>query len=455
MLTLAGTLERDHLDDLLEWFHLTRATGRLLLTTRTATRSFDFVNGRISFASSSHASERLASWLLLRGVADRDTLLKALAVSQTQGQLLTAVLEGQSGISRRTLINAGRALATTLASQVMREQQVMFRFEETPTVTERLNIDLALDSSKLIIEAAFHLDTDEGVTTPGLAVAATLDPGSMEALFWRLTAELEGDLVDAGAFATAHSSLLAVGELLRRWVTAGPPLLPLPTPDSSRLKARLRAGAPVKLEDSPTLAWDLLALVNSLEAPGIEHAASAGQAWQLAGEQAAELVRLVLSSPRWRKKPRGDEHLRLRRAALARAAAGRVLAPIVGLDEDVAETAATLPVIVLELVITALASTPLATTAMQHHALRQLLPVVGQAAAVAAGLPPVLLAALTETPADHPGARVAQLAAYAAGAVGIDVHPAEPPEDSVLRPLRTQLAAARAAAQAAADNAGE
>jgi hypothetical protein len=455
MLTLAGTLERDHLDDLLEWFHLTRATGRLLLTTATATRAFDFVAGRISFASSSHAGERLASWLLTRGVADRDTLLKALAVSQTQGQLLTAVLEGQAGISRRTLVNAGRALATTLASQVMRDAHVVFRFEETTAVTERLNIDLALDSSKLIIEAAFHLDTAEGETAPGRVVAATLDPGSMEALFWRLAGELEGDLVDAGAFATAHSSLLAVGELLRRWVTEGPPLLPVPTPDGSRLKSRLRAGVPVRLDDSPTLAWDLLALVNSLEAPGIEHAGSAERAWQLAGEQAGELVRLVLASSRWRKKPRGDEHVRLRRAALARAAAGRALAPTFGLDEDIAATAATLPVIVLELVITALASTPLATTAMQHHALRQLLPVVGQAAGVAAGLPPVLLAALTEAPADHPGARLAALAAYAAGAVGIDVHVAEPPEDSVLRPLRSQLAAARAAAQAAADNAGE
>jgi hypothetical protein len=455
MLTLAGTLGREHLDDLLEWFHLTRATGRLLLTTGTATRAFDFVNGRISFASSSHASERLASWLLTRGVADRETLLKALAVSQTQGQLLTAVLEGQAGIGRRTLINAGRALATTLASQVMREQQVVFRFEETATVTERLNIDLALDSSKLIIEAAFHLDTDETVTSPALVTAATLDPGSMERLFWRLTAELEGDLVDAGAFAAAHSSLLAVGELLRRWVTEGPPLLPVPTPDGTRLKARLRAGTPVRLEDSPTLAWDLLALVNSIEAPGVEHAASADRAWLLAAGEAAELVRLVLSSPRWRKKPRGADHARLRRAALARAAAGRALAGSVGLDEDVAATAAMLPVIVLELVITALASTPLASTAMQHHALRQLLPVVGHAAGVAAGLPPVLLAALTEIPADHPGARVAALAAYAAGTVGIDVHVAEPPEDSVLRPLRGPLAAARAAAQEAADNAGE
>ena len=455
MLTLAGTLDRQHLDDLLEWFHLTRATGRLLLTTTGATRAFDFVNGRISFASSSHAGERLASWLLARGVANRDTLIRALAVSQTQGQLFTAVLESQFGISRRTLVGAGRALATTLASQVMREPHVLFRFEQTAAVTDRLHIDLALDSSKLIIEAAFHLDTEEGAATGGSLPGATLDPGSMEELFWRLTAELEGDLVDPGAFAAAHSSLLAVGELLRRWVTEGPPLLPIPSPDAARLKARLRAAAPITIEDSPTLAWDLLALVNSLDAPGIDHAADTGQAWQLAGEHGAELVRLVLSSPRWRKKPRGGEHARLRRAALARAAAGRVLAPALGLDEGVAATAATLPVIVLELVITALASTPLASTAMQHRALRHLLPAVGQAAAVAAGLPPVLLAALTESPAEHPGARVAALAAYAAGAVGIDVHPAEPPEDSVLRPLRGQLAAARAAAQAAADKAGE
>jgi hypothetical protein len=202
----------------------------------------------------------------------------------------------------------------------------------------------------------------------------------------------------------------------------------------------------VQLEDSPTLAWDLLSLVNGLDAPGFPRAASAAGAWALAGEDAPLLVRLILESPRWRREQREEVDASLRRAALARAAAGRALAAAADLPADVASTAAALPVVVLDLVATALTTTPLASPAMQRSALRQLLPLVGRAAGMAAGLSEVLLAALTGDPPGHPGARAARLAALVSGSSGMNVLFDDDDELSDLH-LAPLLDAARTAAE--------
>ena len=85
MLVLSGALDRLHLGDLLEWLHLTKATGRLLLSSSSVTRAFDIVRGKVAFASSSRASERLGSWLLRKGLASRGALLRTLPISQTRG----------------------------------------------------------------------------------------------------------------------------------------------------------------------------------------------------------------------------------------------------------------------------------------------------------------------------------------------------------------------------------
>ena len=126
MLVLSGTLDRLHLGDLLEWLHLTKATGRLKLSSPSVTRSFDMLRGMVGFASSSRASERMASWLLRKGLASRGALLRALAVSQTRGEAFTEVAERDAGVTRVTMIEAGRSLATALASRVMREDRVGF-----------------------------------------------------------------------------------------------------------------------------------------------------------------------------------------------------------------------------------------------------------------------------------------------------------------------------------------
>ena len=134
MLTISGTLGRLYLGDLLEWLHLTHATGRLFLTAGDVTREFDLYCGRVAFASSSRASERLGSWLLSRGVASRESLLRALVLSQTHGHLFTMVLQKEAGIAHETLVDAGRALATVLVSRVLREDQVYFSLEESLVV---------------------------------------------------------------------------------------------------------------------------------------------------------------------------------------------------------------------------------------------------------------------------------------------------------------------------------
>jgi hypothetical protein len=454
MLALSGTVDRLHLGDLLEWLHLSRQSGRLLLTAGTVTRAFDFVKGKVAFASSSRAAERIGSWLLRKGVVERKTLLRALATSQARGEAFTAVLERDAEVDHKVLVAAGRALATALAARVLREDRVTFRFDETWPVADHLHLDLAMECGKLMMEAAFKMDTRPPIDQAPEASPTTLDPTTIEGIFWKITGDLEGELVDAPSFAVAHETMLAVGELLHRWVTQGPPLLPLGPADIARIARRLEAGEAVRLEDSPTLTWDLLSLVNGLDAPGLTRASSTVEAWAMAGDDAALMTRAITDNSRWRRESEGDSDGPLWRAAMVRAAAGRALAKPFNLAPETAATAAALPVVLLELVATALSSASLGSAAMQHTALRHLLPVVGHAAGIAAGLPDVLVAALTGRPEDHPGARVAALASAAAGEVGMNVAD-DVSAEALLDGTAELIACARDAASAAAIAASE
>jgi hypothetical protein len=449
---ISGALDRLHLGDLLEWLHLTKATGRLLLTGGPVTRAFDISHGKVIFASSSRASERLASWLLRRGEVGRQSLLRSLAISQTRGELFTTVVEREAGVSKETIIAAGRAPATALASRVLREERIIFTFDPSWPVAQRHHVDLDLECSKLIMQAAYRADTVAPTDASNNPPPATLDEETLESVFWSITSDLDGDLVEASAFGEAHASFLKVGELLHRWVTQGPPLLPVGPADTERALARLDAGEEVAIEDSPTLAWDLLSLINGLDAPGVSRAASAHDAWVLAGDDAGMLVRLIVENSRWRREWRGDSDDALRRTALARIAAARCLAKALNLPEPIAATAGALPVVLLELVATALASTPMASASMQRCALRHLLPLVGHAAGTAAGLPESLIAALSLDPANHPTVRLSGLIALAAGELqGFDV----PAEATVMAADDAISSAIRAGRQAASEIAGE
>jgi hypothetical protein len=449
MLTLSGALGRLYLGDLLEWLHLTHATGRLLLSAGDVTRAFDMNRGKVAFVASSRASERLGSWLLREGVAPREVLMRALVVSQTQGELFTTVLKRESGIDPAKLTEAGRNLATTLASRVLREEQVTFTFDPTWPVKERNEVDLDLDCRNLIMHAAYRVDTRPAGVQTQIAPNTTLDPNKLEALFWHITQELEGELLEATAVTEAHRAFLAVGDLLHRWVAQGPPLLPVGPADAERIMRRLKAGKQPRLEDSPTLAWNLLCLVNGLDAPGQPRASSATEAWAMAGEHAKVFVHFILDNPRWHRGKKSANDPALRRAALARIAAARKLADVVGLGEENAATAAALPMVVLELVATALSSSPLASSAMQRCALQHLLPLVGQAASTAAGMPDVLLAALTSSPSQHPAARLIRLVGLAAG----ELLSTPEPREEVTTPADPALATALTAARRAAEKA--
>jgi hypothetical protein len=451
MLTLSGTLGRLYLGDLLEWLHLTHATGRLLLSAGDVTRAFDMNRGKVAFVASSRASERLGSWLLRKGLAPREVLMRSLVVSQTHGELFTTVLKRDAGIDPAKLAEAGR----TLASRVLREEQVIFTFDPTWPVAERNEIDLDLDCRNLIMQAAYRVDTKPASRQADMTPHTTLDPSTLDGLFWHITTELEGELLEATAIAEAHRSFLAVGDLLHRWVAQGPPLLPVGPADADRILRRLKAGKQPRLEDSPTLVWNLLCLVNGLDAPGQARATSALQAWEMAGENAKAFVHFILDNPRWHREQKNANDPALRRAALTRIAAARKLADVVGLEEDTAATAAALPMVVLELVATALASSPLASPAMQRCALQHLLPLVGQAAGTAAGMPEVLLAALTSSPSKHPAARLTGLVGLAAGDLMSTGESREDLSPSVDPALAAALTAARKAAEKAARSAAE
>ena len=447
MLTISGTLGRLYLGDLLEWLHLTHATGRLYLTAGDVTRTFDLYCGRVAFASSSRASERLGSWLLSRGVAPRESLLRALVHSQTAAELFTVVLEREVHITHDDLVDAGRVLATALVSRVLREEQVFFRFDPTQPIAERKHVDLEMDCRNLVMQAAYRADTHPPGERTTAVPYTTLDPNTVELLFWHVVAELHGELIDGTALADAHRTFAAVGDLLSRWVVQGLPLLPVGPDDAARVVRRLESGRPVRLGDSPVLAWNLLCLVNGLDSPGVARAAGADEAWALAGGDAPEWVRMILQNPRWRRESRGATDDAIRRATHARVAAARKLADAVGLSEDVATTCGALPMVLLELVATGLGASSMAGPALQRSAIRHILPLVGQAAAMAAGMPEVVLAALSSSPARHPGARLSRLVGLAAGEL---IEASEPEGEQVPSSDRTVAAALSAARKAAA-----
>jgi hypothetical protein len=260
MLTLSGALGRLYLGDLLEWLHLTHATGRLLLSAGDVTRAFDMNRGKVAFVASSRASERLGSWLLREGVAPREVLMRALVVSQTQGELFTTVLKRESGIDPARLTEAGRSLATTLASRVLREEQVTFTFDPTWPVKERNEVDLDLDCRNLIMQAAYRVDTRPAGVQTQIAPNTTLDPNRLEALFWHITQELEGELLRP-----LRSPRPTV--LFSRGRSPAPVGCPGPTPaarwarDAERIMRRLKAGKQPRLE-TPDPRVNLLCLVN-------------------------------------------------------------------------------------------------------------------------------------------------------------------------------------------------
>ncbi len=415
MLALSGNLDPLHLNDLLEWLHMTRATGRLFLSTGAVTRTFDFSGGKVIFASSSRAAERLASWLLRKRVASRQALLKSLAISQIQGEPFTTVVLRDGYLTREDLVSAGTALAVALVSRILKEQQVLFRFDPTYPVRKGELVNLELACSQLIMQAAVSADsrppTDHGEAVP----VSSLERPSLEALFWEVMASLSGSNVDPGSVAESHQTLLRAGDLLARWLSQGPPLLPLPPREATVVSVKLDQGQVPKPEEAPTLAWDFLALVNGLDAPGSSRAGSLHEAWMMAAGDAQGLARLLLENSRWRREREEPLDETIQRMAVARAAAARALASTFSLAEETAATAAVLPLVLLTLVLTAFSPAGSAATSVQGALVRRLLPLVGKTAGAASGLPEVLLAALTGEPSTHPGARVAELATLAAG----------------------------------------
>lgn len=418
MLSLAGNLDTLHLNDLLEWLHMTRAKGRLFLTAGTVTRAFDFAGGKVVFAASSRAAERLASWLLRKNFASRSVLLRCLATSQIQGEPFTTVLLRETAVTPEELKAAASALAVALVSRILREDRVFFRFD--PHYPVRLNegVKLELAATQLVMEAAVHADsrppTDHGQELP----PPTLEPASIEAMFWDVLGDLAGTSLEAAEICEAHQRLLQVGELLGKWVTQGPPLLPLFPREAERVAQAVSKRAVPNLEDAPTLAWDFLALVNGLDSPGISRATSFQEAWIMAGDDAFLLANMLLENSRWRRERSSTLEEAFFRLAVGRAAAARALVPSFGLGEETAATAAVLPVVLLAVILTAFTSMNIANPGLQRAAARRLLRLLGRAAGTACGLPEVLLAGLSGEPPQHPGAQVAEMAAVAAGESG-------------------------------------
>jgi hypothetical protein len=153
---LRGTLAALPLPDLLRELQLKDATGVLSLTSNRVRKALYFKRGRVVFATSNVASDRLGEVLLRESKITReqnDLSLRALARGKRQGRVLVEM----GALSPDDLWSAVQSQVREIVFGVFRWGEGQFHFEESP-LPERERITVDLDVTALVLEGLRRLD---------------------------------------------------------------------------------------------------------------------------------------------------------------------------------------------------------------------------------------------------------------------------------------------------------
>ena len=153
---LRGTLGALPLPDLLRELQLNNATGILSLTSNRVRKAMYFNEGKVVFASSNVASDRLGEVLLREGKISReqnDLSLRALARGKRQGRVLVEM----GALSPDDLWSAVQSQVREIVYSVFRWEEGQFHFEDS-TLPERERITVDLDVTALVLEGLRRLD---------------------------------------------------------------------------------------------------------------------------------------------------------------------------------------------------------------------------------------------------------------------------------------------------------
>jgi hypothetical protein len=153
---LRGTLGDLPLPDLLRDLQLAGATGILSLTSARIRKALYFKEGRVVFATSNVASDRLGEVLLREGKITReqnDLSLRALSHGKRQGRVLVEM----GALSPDDLWSAVQSQVREIVYSVFGWGEGQFHFEES-ALPERERITVDLDVTALVLEGLRRLD---------------------------------------------------------------------------------------------------------------------------------------------------------------------------------------------------------------------------------------------------------------------------------------------------------
>lgn len=172
---LRGTLAALSLPDLLCELQLTQAKGILSLTANRVRKALFFKDGKVVFATSNVASDRLGEVLLRKDKITReqnDLSLRALSRGKRQGRVLVEM----GALSPDDLWTGVQSQVREIVLGVFKWGEGQFHFEESP-LPERERITVDLDVTGLVLEGLRRLDAGGWVRVRHPDGHLVLEPG--------------------------------------------------------------------------------------------------------------------------------------------------------------------------------------------------------------------------------------------------------------------------------------
>lgn len=367
-------------------------SGRLTLAHGGHDRRFDFLEGRLVYASSLVPAERFATWLATEGVCQPEELRRSLALALLRRTLFSDVLIQRTGVEPPALRASLRRLAETMATRIILIPELRFTFEPAYPVRELLGLSLDLEPQQLLLEAARR--TDEGDADSARAAERLLPLGgeAFESFFWELAgaAVTVSEPVDGEQLAEIHEAVRRIVEALAQWVEASPGLVPVPRAQVDDLAGALAGLGSLRLERLPHVVWNQMVLTCSVRSPELVRPR---RLEELEAEEPPARQELAANTA-WHRPDAGRLDELTRQVARRWSAAAAAAAPHLGEDPGAASLAALMSTVPTDLVLWVLSSLPVPHVALRRALLRLLPPRLAAALVYSADLPDELLDAL-------------------------------------------------------------
>jgi hypothetical protein len=370
-----GSLDRLHFGDLLQWFQMGCVSGRLTLKDPRGERRLDFVEGRVCYASSTIAEERLATWLTKRSLVSAAELRRVLAASMLRRALFTDVLIAEGLVSAEDLQASLTDLAEAITSRILITPEVRFEFEPNHPVLDILGLSLNVEPSHLLMEAARRSDENELAPDNGSSYELAFVGEAFEDLFWQLVRDgiPAGESVDGLQLSQLHDLVRDIVSTLAQWLSTSPGLVPIPAGQIKGLTECLAAGEPVCLFGLPHATWNQMVLACTVRSGGGRGPKTLAELESIAAE--VDLWEEMMGSGFLNRPHAGKLDGLIREVVTTWSQAAAAAAPHLGVDPETASLAVHLVAVPTDLVLWVLTTLPvphqrLRKTLLEHLARR-------------------------------------------------------------------------------------